>query len=258
MAAGDRIAAIMETEKAQPLGVATLDGDGKVPAAQLHAGEAGGVASLGSNGKVPVAQLPMDSAPTSGSGNPVSSGGVYTALTGKADNADVTATQNMIATVEQTATASKAYAVGEYLVYQGKLYRVTSAIAAGGAINPGGNCESTNVDAALAGKADAAVVNELNDRILSVKFANPGSVTIEKTAGIPSYGFFFILGFYQSIGNVTVLIRISNNAISAIKDMITGETYSGANPAFGFSNGVLTITNTSTSSGNNYLTCIIA
>lgn len=58
--------------------------------------------------------------------------------------------ESNLATVEQTAAASKAYAVGDYLVYQGTLYRVTSAIDPGGAIRPqepgqtGGNCASTN------------------------------------------------------------------------------------------------------------------
>ena len=38
-------------------------------------------------------------------------------------------THSMIATVEATATASKNYAVGDLFVYDGKLYKVTSAIA---------------------------------------------------------------------------------------------------------------------------------
>lgn len=70
--------------------------------------------------------------------------------TSKADSADAyankdLATQQQLATVEQTGTASRAYAVGEYLCYNGLLYRVTVAIAAGGAITPGTNCESTTV-----------------------------------------------------------------------------------------------------------------
>ena len=57
---------------------------GKIPATEK--GAASGVATLDSNGKVPFAQLPsVDATPTSGSGNPVSSGGVYTALDGKVD-----------------------------------------------------------------------------------------------------------------------------------------------------------------------------
>lgn len=50
-----------------------------------------------------------------------------------------------LATVEPTATASKAYAVKEYLVYNGQLYKVTSAIASGGTITPGTNVEAVKI-----------------------------------------------------------------------------------------------------------------
>lgn len=49
------------------------------------------------------------------------------------------------ATVEYTDTASKAYAVGDYLVYDSKFYRVTSAIAQGDTIVPGTNVVKTTV-----------------------------------------------------------------------------------------------------------------
>lgn len=49
------------------------------------------------------------------------------------------------ATVEYTDAASKAYAVGDYLVYDSKFYRVTSAIAQGDTITPGTNVEQTSV-----------------------------------------------------------------------------------------------------------------
>jgi hypothetical protein len=57
------------------------------------------------------------------------------------------------ATYQSTLTASKAYKVGEYLTYNGYLYRVTTAIASGGTITPapgttptpGTNCVQTTV-----------------------------------------------------------------------------------------------------------------
>ena len=49
------------------------------------------------------------------------------------------------ATVEATSTASQAYAVGKFLVLNGVLYRVTTAIASGGTITPGTNCTQTTV-----------------------------------------------------------------------------------------------------------------
>lgn len=49
------------------------------------------------------------------------------------------------ASVEYTNTASKAYAIGDYLVYNNKFYKVTSAIAQGGTITVGTNVVQTNV-----------------------------------------------------------------------------------------------------------------
>lgn len=49
------------------------------------------------------------------------------------------------ATYQATTTASKAYAVGEYLTYNGYLYKVTTAIAIGGTITPNTNCIQTSV-----------------------------------------------------------------------------------------------------------------
>lgn len=46
---------------------------------------------------------------------------------------------------EATATSSRAYAVGEYFIYNDVLYRVTVAIAIGGTIIPNTNCSATNV-----------------------------------------------------------------------------------------------------------------
>lgn len=64
MAAGDKLPVVMGKEKAVPNGVATLGADGKLAEAQRPT---------------------TDATPTEGSENPVQSGGVYTALAGKAD-----------------------------------------------------------------------------------------------------------------------------------------------------------------------------
>lgn len=56
--------------------------------------------------------------------------------------------ENMLgvyATVEDTTTASKAYKVGEHLILNYVLYRVTAAISSGGTIIPGTNCVQTTV-----------------------------------------------------------------------------------------------------------------
>lgn len=56
-----------------------------------------------------------------------------------------------LATVETTSTASRAYAVGELLVYGNRLYKVASVIAAGSALTPGTNLTPVTV----AGELDA-------------------------------------------------------------------------------------------------------
>ena len=50
-------------------------------------------------------------------------------------------TQQMIAPIQTTLTALKAYAIGEQFVYNGLLYEVTAAIASGGTITIDGNCK---------------------------------------------------------------------------------------------------------------------
>lgn len=60
------------------------------------------------------------------------------ALFGKSDLSN-------LAEIETSATASRSYAVGEYLVYNGILYRVTTAIAAGGTITPNSNVTAVNI-----------------------------------------------------------------------------------------------------------------
>jgi len=52
----------------------------------------------------------------------------------------------MIASVEETSTASKAYNEGEYLIYNGTLYKVTSSISSGGTLTP-----NTNITAVIVG-----------------------------------------------------------------------------------------------------------
>lgn len=49
------------------------------------------------------------------------------------------------ATYQSTLTASKAYKVGDFLTYNGLLYRVKTAIASGGTISLGTNCVQTTV-----------------------------------------------------------------------------------------------------------------
>lgn len=62
-----------------------------------------------------------------------------------ANYSDIQQLQSNLATIEATSTASKAYVVGEYLVYNGQLYIVTAAIALGDTLAVGTNIESTSI-----------------------------------------------------------------------------------------------------------------
>lgn len=70
---------------------------------------------------------------------------------GNADAVDTNAqkTAANLATIEAVATASKPYVVGEYLVLNGILYKVTQAIANGGALVVGTNIAQDNVGTEL-------------------------------------------------------------------------------------------------------------
>jgi len=60
-----------------------------------------------------------------------------------------TGVRGLTATVEATSTASQAYAIGAYFVYNGLLYKCTVAIAQGKTITPGTNCTATTAGAEI-------------------------------------------------------------------------------------------------------------
>ena len=64
----------------------------------------------------------------------------------------VEAILGVYATVEESTTASRPYKVGEHLVLNWILYRVTVAIAQSGTITPGTNCKQTTVGDEIANK----------------------------------------------------------------------------------------------------------
>lgn len=62
---------------------------------------------------------------------------------------DAKANTSTLTTVESTSTASQAYSVGDYLVYNGILYKVISAINSGETLTPNTNIEATTTGAEL-------------------------------------------------------------------------------------------------------------
>ena len=85
---------------------------------------------------------------------PTSAGSAGQVLTRTANGADWQsldgkANTSTLATVEVSSKASKTYAVGDYLVHNGILYRVTEAISTGQTLTPGTNISATNAGAEL-------------------------------------------------------------------------------------------------------------
>ena len=75
------------------------------------------------------------------------------------DSASADANQNL-ASIEDGTTASKAYAVGDFIVHNGLLYKVTAAISSGGTLTPGTNISQTTAGQELSDiNSDLAVNN---------------------------------------------------------------------------------------------------
>lgn len=115
------------------------------------------------------------------------------------------ASNQSLAPIESTSTASRNYSVGQQFVYNGLLYEATSAIASGGTITPGTNCARTTV---------AEELSALNDSLIK-------SVTVTLTTdqngwvagsaaifGIPDnskmIAAYFNRGSYGAYRNVTI------------------------------------------------------
>ena len=83
------------------------------------------------------------------------------------DDVRVDSSDMITAYNEPTATASHAYAIGDFFIYNNTLYKATAAIAIGATIVPDTNCETTNVSSELigiksdlSGKADTSILIE--------------------------------------------------------------------------------------------------
>lgn len=88
-------------------------------------------------------------------------------------------TQNL-APIEVTGTATRAYAVGDYMVFGGLLRKVTQAIAQGGTITVGTNVESTKVSTELQGiSSDLSEFD--GDQIVTLKLRETINIQASQT-----------------------------------------------------------------------------
>lgn len=104
-----------------------------------------------------------------------------------------------VAQEETTSTASRAYAVGDYFVYSGSLYETTVAIAQGGTITPGTNCEAK--PNGLGGEV-SDLTSKLNDVALFEQITGTKQITAE-SEGVTEYKKNGNRGYIGNTGNFT-------------------------------------------------------
>lgn len=126
-------------------------------------------------------------------------------------------------TVETSTSASKAYAVGDYLVLNGNLYKVTSAIAADGAITVGTNVVKTTVSDQIgndviylknktvsATTGDIATISDSRitpDHVLvSTEWGNPSAITTDVSWSTETAGQLVLNGTCTSATTVNVVL----------------------------------------------------
>lgn len=87
-----------------------------------------------------------------------------------------------IAPIENSNTASQAYAIGDYMCWYGGFYRVTQAISSGGAITLNTNVYSTSIGNQLRWKASSVSANEIQVKTTNTNIAsgNASEIVIEE------------------------------------------------------------------------------
>ena len=82
-----------------------------------------------------------------------------------------------IATLESSSTATQSYEIGDYIIYNGTLYKVTAAIAVGGTITIGSNVTPVTVSSELKSinSSISVLPSTLSDFVISDDQATPTS-----------------------------------------------------------------------------------
>lgn len=76
------------------------------------------------------------------------------------------------------ATSTRAYAVGDYFIYNDVMYKATAAIAIGGTIVPNTNCVATNVDTELSQLNSDLTGYIMKENHVAITVTNSGSETV--------------------------------------------------------------------------------
>ena len=174
------------------------------------------------------------------------------ALTSSATDKALTANMgralaNNIATIETSSTASRAYSIGEHLIYGGQLYTVTAAIASGGTLTVGSNIiasriadELTSSNNAHAGDiANIEATTTASRNYTAGKFIMLGNQLYKTTAAIAT-------GATLEVGTNIEVANLGDQ-ISSLNDSLTYKSgdvltiRSSANIVYGFSNSAGTV-----------------
>ncbi len=97
----------------------------------------------------------------------------------RADSSDMITAYN-----EPTATASHAYAIGDFFIYNNTLYKATAAIAIGATIVPDTNCETTNVSTELI-EIKSALSEQIVARVVADGVKNRAQILAELYNALP-------------------------------------------------------------------------
>ena len=125
----------------------------------------------------------------------------------------ISQTRGMIAGTETTSVASKAYSVGDYLIYNNTLYRVTLSIAQGDTISD--DVSTGNVTSVELGAEIKRVENELKVHVVNGTISTSGtSVTVNVT--VPSGSTMNVLNAYAVQGGSVVLTDIEIGSSSVV------------------------------------------
>lgn len=142
------------------------------------------------------------------------------------------------ASYEATTTASKAYAVGDYLTYNGYLYRVTAAIASGGTITVGTNVVQTNVgdeiknrrlwfkNVAVSAQSTAGTLIDLQDSRITrdyilegnnIYWGNSSNITSEPEWSTDTAGHFIVTGTCSAATTATfALVKADSMTVNNV------------------------------------------
>lgn len=137
---------------------------------------------------------------------------------GLADGGNVQTLAGSVAVIE-TSPATAIHAVGDYIVWNGQLYEVTTAIAVGETLTVG-----TNISATTVGEELTALNNGLTPLSEVVK-----TITVRSSAPITiqtgTFASLLFLGFAQGIGSVAITVKRGSSAVTAF-DVTTGSSFS--------------------------------